>query len=85
MKKLLAVAVLAMATAGCQDLTISKAPDGVLTGHLQSFGRKSSIEEITVNSNGVWTLRGYNNDEVTLPLAAFQALQSAAMKAAVAP
>lgn len=50
-----------------------------------SFGQKVQFEELAVDTNGVLHVKGYNLDQVTLPLATLQALSAMAAKGAMVP
>lgn len=50
-----------------------------------SFGQKVQFEEMSVDTNGAVHIKGYNLDQVTLPLATLQALSAAAAKGAMVP
>lgn len=74
-KILLAVTASALLT-GCHSIT---GPGG---WSVKSFGQKTTFEEMSYSTNGTVSVKGYNNDQVTLPLATLQVLQSLAAKAA---
>lgn len=70
MKKILALAAVSLLLTACHSIRIPT-PYGVAS--VDSFGQKTRITEMSWSKDGTLTLKGYNNDQTTLPLAAFQA------------
>lgn len=79
MKKLLLVMA---ATLCCGLFTACHSISGPGGWSVKSFGQKTTFESMTCSTNGTVTVTGYNNDQVTLPLATLQVLQALAAKAA---
>lgn len=68
---------------GCHSITMTSANGTVWK--VRSFGQRTVISGASVSTNGTFTINGYNNDQVTLPLAVFQGLVAAAAKAPIVP
>lgn len=77
LKILLPILVIA-ATTGCH--TIKLTLPGGAGGKVTSFGRQSSFQKLSLDTNGVLTVEGYNNDEVTGLGMAIGALRDLAAK-----
>lgn len=80
MKRIIPILVIAAATAGCH--TIKLTLPGGAGGEVKSFGRQSSFQKLSLDTNGVLTVEGYNNDEVTGLGMAIGALRDLAGKTA---
>lgn len=61
--KLSVLGLLCVALTGCHTVELEFANGA--KGKVQSFGRQSSIEELSLNEQGTLRVKGYNNDEVT--------------------
>lgn len=68
------------AAAGCQSITIPT-PMGPATA--KSFGQRTTISQLHWSTNGVLSLKGYNNDQVTALIEALQAAIALGKSAAV--
>lgn len=62
---------------GCHSISIPT-PFGLAT--VRSFGQKTSISELSMGTNGVLVVRGYNNDQIQAIAAATAAAVQAAMQ-----
>lgn len=82
MKKLVVLSVLAVVLTACHSITV---PTPYGQAKAVSFGQKTAIAELSLSTNGVLQLKGYNNDQLSAVLAALQLMQGMAAKAAGAP
>ncbi len=71
---------LLLAASACHSITIPT-PTGPAV--VRSFGQRTVIQDLTWTTNGVLTLHGYNNDQVTAIAEAIAAGVAAGTKAAI--
>lgn len=71
--------IVALALTGCQSITIPT-PMGPATA--KSFGQRTTISQLHWSTNGVLSLKGYNNDQASTIAEVVGAAVEAAAKGA---